>query len=234
MEVADLVGDLPGEAHLVRGDQHRHALALQLADGAQHLADQLGVEGARHLVEEHGPRPGGEGAGDRDALLLAAGEIGGPLVLAPAEPEPLEDLPRLTLRLLAVDPVGADDSQGHVVEHPEMREEVVGLEDEAEPAAHGDRVDRRVGDHLAVEEDVAVVDVGEQVDAAQQGRLARARRPDQRDRLVLVDGEVDPLQHLEIVEGLGHAADVDDRLAHRSCLRSHQSSSRAIGTVTAR
>ena len=36
--------------------QHRHALGLELADGLEHLADELGVERAGHLVEQHRPR----------------------------------------------------------------------------------------------------------------------------------------------------------------------------------
>ena len=82
--------------------------------------------------------------------------------------------------------VRAHGGERDVLEHAQVREEVEGLEDHAEPAAHGDRVDRRVGDDLAVEQHVAVVDLLEQVDAAQQRRLARARRADQRDGGVLV------------------------------------------------
>ena len=40
----------------------------------EHLRDELRVEGARHLVEQHQARLHRERAHDRDALLLAAGE----------------------------------------------------------------------------------------------------------------------------------------------------------------
>ncbi len=48
--------------------------------------------------------------------------------------------------------------------------------------------------------------------------------------------EVDALQHLELAERLGDAAQLDDRGAHSpaSRFRSHQSSSRASGIVTSR
>jgi hypothetical protein len=116
-----------------------------------------------------------------------------------------------------------------------VREQVVGLKDEAELAPNRHSADRRIGDHLAVEEDVAVVDVDEQVDAAQQGGLARAGGADQRDRLVLGDLQVDALQHLAIAEGLGDAFDCDHRgAAHRTRPRSQRSSIRASGIVTAR
>ena len=58
------------------------------------------------------------------------------------------------------------------------------------------------GDLLALQLDPAGVDRLEQVDAAQQRRLAGAGRADQADDLVLGELEVDPAQHLELAEGL--------------------------------
>ena len=52
VEEAHLVGDLAGEAHLVGGDQHRHAVGFELADDLEHLADQLGVERAGDLIQQ--------------------------------------------------------------------------------------------------------------------------------------------------------------------------------------
>jgi hypothetical protein len=92
-----------------------------------------------------------------------------------------------------------------------MGEEVEGLEDHAQPPTHGHRVDGRIGDHLAVEEDVTVVDVLQQVDAAQQRRLARTRCADERDRLVLGDQQVDAAHGDEapnLTERLGRPASV--------------------------
>ena len=63
-------------------DQHRHALCLEFPDEFQHLADQLRVEGAGHLVEQEGTGVRGEGTDQGDPLLLAAGEPVGLLPLA--------------------------------------------------------------------------------------------------------------------------------------------------------
>ena len=120
-----------------------------------------------------------------------------------------------------------------------MREEVEGLEDEAEPAAHRDRLDRGVGDHLAVEEDVAVVDLLEQVDAPQQRRLAGSRGADQGNRLVLADRQIDPAQDLALAERLRHLADLEDRRlggVHRTppLWPPSRSTRRASGTVITR
>jgi len=73
----------------------------------------------------------------------------------------------------------------------------------------------------------------EPCDVAQQRRLARSRRPDQRDRGVLGDREVDPAQHGTLGVGLRDAADLEDR-RHRRRLRSQRSRIRASGTVTHR
>ena len=63
-------------------------------------------------------------------------------------------------------------------------------------------VDAARSDLVAVHEDAAAVDRLEQVDAAQQRRLARAGGADQADDVVLGDIEVDAAQHLHLAEGL--------------------------------
>ena len=74
VEEDDAVGDVAREAHLVGGDEHRHPLGGELADDVQHLADELGIERAGHLVEQQQRGIHGQCADDRHALLLAAGE----------------------------------------------------------------------------------------------------------------------------------------------------------------
>ena len=78
-----------------------------------------------------------------------------------------------------------------------------------------------VAHELAVDLDAAFVDRLEMVDAADQGRLARARRPDQAQRLPGVDVEVDAAQDVDLAEALVHALQHDARhlLAHRALQR---------------
>ena len=66
------VGDVARETHLVRDDDHGHALSCKLPHYLENLADQLGVEGRGDLVEKHNARAHGERARDRDAPPLAA------------------------------------------------------------------------------------------------------------------------------------------------------------------
>src|SRR6185437_1436536 len=70
VQEADAMRNVAREPHLVRRDQHRHPALRELSDHLQHLGDELRIERARHLVEQHELRSHRERADDRDALLL--------------------------------------------------------------------------------------------------------------------------------------------------------------------
>ena len=72
-----------------------------------------------------------------------------------------------------------------------MREQIEALEDDADVAAQRVDIDAGPGDPVAVDADLAALDVLEAVDAAQQRRFAAARRADQADDLMLLDLEVE-------------------------------------------
>src|SRR4029079_13723187 len=122
VEESDAVGDLAGEAHLVGRDQHRHALLLEVADRPQDLPDELGIECARDLVEEHRPWPGRERASDRDPLLLTAGEVRAALLLPALQPEAGKHLPRRLIGLGSAHPGSLAEAEGDVVEDVQVRE----------------------------------------------------------------------------------------------------------------
>ena len=86
------------------------------------------------------------------------------------------------------------------------------------PRSHLVHVHARRRDVVAVDDDASLVDRLEQVDAAKERGLAGARRADQADDLVLVDGEVDAAQHLDLAEGLVDVLDAQ-RGAHASASR---------------
>jgi hypothetical protein len=69
---------------------HRHAALAQVAHHAEHRADELRVERAGRLVEQHHARLERDGARDRDALLLPAGELAGRVAGAVGEPDARE------------------------------------------------------------------------------------------------------------------------------------------------
>ncbi len=72
----------------------------ELADDAEDLGDELRVERARDLVEEHELGPHRQRPDDRDPLLLAAGQPIRVLVALVGEAEPGEQLGRLRGGLL--------------------------------------------------------------------------------------------------------------------------------------
>ena len=131
----DLVADLFGEAHLVGDDEHRHPFRGELAHRVEHLFDELGVEGAGDLVEQHHVRFHRQRPGDRDPLLLAAGEPFGVLAELVAEADPFEQrgrfLPRLRLRAAE----HLFRRHRHVLERGLVGEEVELLEDHPDPLA---------------------------------------------------------------------------------------------------
>ena len=74
--------DPVGQRHrldLVVGDVDRGdgEIALQMLQLRPHHGAQLGVEVGQRLVHQEQPRRAHDGAGERDALALAAGEFGG-------------------------------------------------------------------------------------------------------------------------------------------------------------
>ena len=72
-----LVRHIPGEGHLVGDDDHGGLLLRQGADDLQNLAGELRVQGGGGLIKAEDVRGQGQGPGDGDPLLLAAGELVG-------------------------------------------------------------------------------------------------------------------------------------------------------------
>ena len=118
----------------VVGD-HDDRLA-ELVDGGAHEGEDLaagaGVEVARRLVGEDEVRPRGQRPGDGDALLLTTGELARAVRQAVAEADGLDD--RAQPRSVRPTP-GEGQRQRDVLLGVERRQEVVGLEDEADALA---------------------------------------------------------------------------------------------------
>ena len=75
--MATWVADLFHHRHLVGDDHHGDAQPLvDVLDQLQDVLGGLGVQGGGGLVAQQDLGVGGQGPGDGDALLLAAGELG--------------------------------------------------------------------------------------------------------------------------------------------------------------
>ena len=224
---ADLVAD---DAALVELDHASAHVVDHLAvvgdddDGRAGLVDPVEqlhhadrgdrVEVAARLVGEQQRRVVDEGAGDRDALLLAAGELVGVAVQLGREADQAQ-----RLRHLGADrgAAGADHLQrvGDVVVDGAVGEQLEVLEDRADVAPQlRDLLLRQGADVAAGDADAAV---GGRLVADQgldQGRLAAAGRADEEDEFAAVDRQRDPVErHVAARVDLGHVAQLDDRLA---------------------
>ncbi len=178
-------GDAVGEGErlgLVVGDVDRRLAEppLQKTQLVAHLDAQLEVQVGQRLVEQKEARLQHERAGDGHALLLAAGELGGvarPEARQVDEVQHLAD-PALDRRLVDL---AQPQAEGDVVEHREVGEQRVVLEDESDVAA----MRRPVVQSPAAQRDGALGQRLESRDAAKRRRLAAAAGAEEREELAL-------------------------------------------------
>ena len=185
----------------------------------------VAVERRGRLVEQQDRRRLEDGAGDGDALLLAARELEAALahlgvVALGREPDEIVDLrePRRLLDLgVARLPAAVADvvADGVVEQHGVLRH-------------HADRRAQRflrdVADVLAVDGDAPAADLVEAEQQARDGRLAGAGGSDDRHRMPGGNLEADALEDFplrivgkrDILEAYGAALDVE-RLGARAC-----------------
>ena len=169
-------------------------LVEQLEDRA--AAARVEVPGG--FVREQQHRVADDGAGDRDALLLAARQFARRVPGAPGEPDRGERALRARPPLrAAASPV--QQGQLHVLERGGAGQQLEVLEDEAQiaPPQQGALVARQLPDVGSQE---AVGSARGHVEAAedlQRGGFPRAARPDDRDELVRFDAQVDAPQRID-------------------------------------
>src|SRR5581483_5559677 len=189
-----------GEAGVVRRDDHRRAaLGGEPGEQVDHVGARFRVEVPGRLVGEDYPRLDGERARDRDALLLAAGELRRQVVCPLGEADLAQERegaqPQLLARNSRRGEAGLD-----VLERRQRRDQVELLEDEAEGAQPqlGELVVAELGQVAAFEEHVAGGGTVERAEELQQRRLARPARPLQRDELARLDRQVDAVDGADL------------------------------------
>ena len=181
-----------GDAHVVRHEHDRLAVGVALAQDRHDLAGGGGVEVAGRLVGEQDARAVDQRAGDRDALLLAAGEVAGDARGGVGEAEALEQLRRAAAGLAGRD-AGQQRGQLDVVGDREVRDQVEELEHEADLAAAQARAAGLVGagQVLALHAHLAAGRAVEAAEQVEQRRLAAAARPGDGDELAVRHPQVD-------------------------------------------
>src|SRR5262249_29431810 len=144
-------------------------IVLQALEEQLHLLAELEIQRAERLVEEQYARLAHEGPGERDPLLLPAGELPRLALSEPPQADEVENLldPRSDrLARLALPP----QAEGDVLEQGQVRKERVALENRV----HVPLVRGQSRDDPVPEEDRAGAGLLEAADHPQRRRLAAA------------------------------------------------------------
>ena len=179
-------------------DDSQAELLVDVSDEMQDRLRRLRVKRARRLVGQEHLRIGRERPRDADALLLPARELRRVLLRLVGESDEREE--RLDLRAdLRLVRAGKAQGEGDVVVDGRRRQQVEVLEDHADALALFAklRLTER-GQILAVNDDLALRRPLQHVDAANQGRLARARKADDAIDLAALDFEVDAFERRDL------------------------------------
>jgi hypothetical protein len=209
------VGVLHHALEPVFGQHHRDAEVVHEAGhGGEHLLGRGGIERRGGLVENEHARMSGEHRTDRDALLLAAGQLvqGSRAELGQAEEvEGLLDALAHHLRRhgqllhavgqLLLDGVCDEPGQRILPDDPDDVGELARRVLCGRPAVDGDPAGQRSAGEVR----------NQAVDGPEQRRLARPGAPDDEAQLALVHVQGDVAQHRARGVGVGdrHAVEVD-------------------------
>ena len=122
--------------HVVRREQDRLPRVGECRDRRSQLAGADRIEADRGLVEEHHRRVVQQAASDVQALLHPPRVALGPLVLAPIEPDELDQLLDPCLLFTRGDPVELGEVAQVVVAREPLVDPALAAEDVADPFSH--------------------------------------------------------------------------------------------------
>jgi hypothetical protein len=199
------VGDQDeGDAHLVL-----EPLELQL-----HLAAHLAVERRERLVEQQQSRPFHDRPSQGDPLALTARELLRAAPGHPGEADGREHLRDPAAHLAATQAL-ALQAVGDVALDRHVREQRVRLEHQV----HRTLVRRQPEQVLVTEQDRPGVGVLEAGDRSEQRGLSAPRRAEQREELVLGDGQAHVVEGDDVAEAPAHPRHLEQCPARRRDIR---------------
>ena len=189
------VADFLNHAHLVGDDDDRDAqFAVDLLDQLQDGVGRVGVKGTRRFVAEQHLRVGRQGAGNGNALFLAAGQLGRVGVGFVRQADQLQQFAGAGLGLFLRD-LGKLHREHNVAQAGPLHQQVELLEYHRNFAAGGAQVSRIQVLHLfPVDDDAPLVGAFQHIDAAYQRRFSGARHTNDAVDIAIPDGQVDVVQ----------------------------------------
>src|ERR1700730_8661675 len=179
----------------VVGRHHdRGAASVDLQQQLDDLPRGGRVQVSGGLIGQKDPRVMNEGAGDRDALLLATRQLVRVLVLFPFEPHDAEHF--LDLRLeMAQGALGDAQREGHVLEHRQVGQQLEVLEDHTDlPPQVREMAPLEAAQILPLDTDGAGGGLFLANQEADQRRLAGPAGTDEKDEVLLGNFERDVAQ----------------------------------------
>ena len=178
------IGDAEDALELVRHEDDREPEGLrERQDQLVEIGRHHGIEAGRRLVEEDELGLERERAGDRGALLHAAGELGGELVGGAVEADELQLRARDRGDRVVREIGPLLERQRDVLADGQRAEERAGLEHDAERRKTG----LEIGEAAAGDVDLAADGLLEPDQEAEQRRLAAAAAAEDREHLAALD-----------------------------------------------
>ena len=197
----DAIGEPLRLLHQVRHEDDGDAAAADRLDEVPRVAARLRVESGRQLVEDRDPWLTDEREGDRQALLLAAGEVAVRRVALLAETQLIDQ--RAWIGRIVVE--RREQLEGLADGHPVGQ--LALLELDADEAAQALAVPAGIE---AQDPDRAGVGRPQTGDRLDGGRLAGAVRSEDAEDLALLDGEGHAVDRRAVAISLGEVGDFDD------------------------
>ena len=177
---------------------------MKLGELVQHRTADLRIERGERLVEQQHLRTDGEGARDRHALLLAAGELSRIALGVGFHADETQAF-RHTLAHDLRSGAARPQAEGDILLGPHMREKGVVLHHHADIA----RVRRKIGDVAVSDRDPPAARAHEPCHGTQCRRLARPGRADERRDLAGPDRERQRIEDDEAAIGDRHLVEAD-------------------------
>ena len=168
---------------------------LDHADLQQHLFTQLRVQIGDWFVHYHHIRVRHQCTGDRHALLLSAGKLGGQMVGIFRHPDLLQGMHCPLMDLILRTPLFLQRIR-YIFDHGHVRPDRIILKDDADVALFSRDVDAFFGieQHLVADSDASGLRLVQPQQGTYKGRLAAAARAHQTDDLSALHLKAEVLQ----------------------------------------
>ena len=195
---ADMIGERQCFRLVMRDIEHgqRRQLAMQPGELIDHRAADLCIECGQRLIKQEHLRADRDGASDRDALLLAAGELARIALRVGGHADHGQGFRDAGANNLFRHAPGPQ-SEGDILLDPHMRKERIVLHHHADIAVIG----CEVGDVAVADHDAAARGAYKARHGAQRRRLSRTGRADQGDDLARIDGQVQRVENGKAIIG---------------------------------